>query len=120
MPGTVLIVEDDEDLLYLYQAALSPLGVDIDLVRSAGELLAKLNADGYAPDLVLCDIEMPDAQNFRAIDFMRREVRFADTKIIVITANDTYRERLENVVDSFFLKPVSIGEVIAAAESWLN
>jgi CheY-like chemotaxis protein len=119
MPGFVLIVEDDEDLLFLYKSALGSLAPNIDFARTAGELLRKLNQPDYVPDLVILDIEMPDAQNFRAIEIMRREPRFAETKIIVITANDAYRERLAGVVDAFLLKPLAITEVIKMAGAWL-
>lgn len=119
MPGFVLIVEDDEDLLFLYKSALGGLAPNVDFARSAGELMSKLHQPDYVPDLVILDIEMPDAQNFRAIDFMKREPRFAETKIIVITANDTYRDRLEGTVDSFLLKPLAITDVIRLAGAWL-
>ena len=113
---TVLVVEDDFDLLFLYHTVLSQKGYDVVEARNIAQAMELLEAPDFIPHLVFIDMGMPDAPGTRAITYMRSEPRFDNTRIVVVTANEQYRERIdEKDISHFLVKPVSIAELIAVA-----
>ncbi len=109
--ATVLIAEDDNDLQALYGVVLNQRGHTIITARSAAQVMKLLEED-LVPDIVFLDIGMPDAPGTRVIEHMRSEPRYDNTKIIVITAQDQYRDRIEPGDVSYFLvKPVAIAHI---------
>ncbi|MCC7449947.1 MAG: response regulator [Anaerolineae bacterium] len=113
---TVLVVEDDIDLLFLYHTVLSQKGYDVVEARNSTQAMELLEAPDFIPHLVFIDMGMPDAPGTRPINYMRSEPRFDNTRIVVVTANEQYRERInENDISHFLVKPVSIAELIAVA-----
>ncbi|GAB4546454.1 MAG: hypothetical protein OHK0023_06100 [Anaerolineae bacterium] len=112
---TVLLAEDDKDLLMLYRAAMTHQGLTVIEVSDGASLLEKLQQSDFTFDLAIFDIEMPELPSLRAIEYIRSEPRLAEKPIIVVTANDRYQERLKGKVDYFFVKPIAIGEVMRLA-----
>src|ERR1700682_5022445 len=91
---TVLVVEDDDDLLFLYQTAPTQKGYDVVEAHNSTQALELLDAPDFIPALVFMDMGMPDAPGTRVINYMRNDSRFDDTRIVVITANEQYRARV--------------------------
>jgi CheY-like chemotaxis protein len=108
MSPVILIVEDDPDLLFLYRTALGDLEHEIVEARNSEELRALLAQPNFVPALAVLDIEMTDSTNLRAIDTMRTQPQFAQTRIVIVTANENYRDRLDGQVDYYLVKPVGI------------
>jgi DNA-binding response OmpR family regulator len=114
---TVLIVEDDQDLLFLYHTALTQKGYNVVEARNSAQVMDLLQAPDFIPELVFLDIGMPDAPGTRAIDYMRSESRFNNTKIVVVTANEQYRTRvMEKGATMFLIKPITIAALVAVAD----
>ena len=59
MAGSVLLVEDNEDVAQSTMAILQASGLDVTHLWSADAALAALQASAALPDIVLSDIEMP-------------------------------------------------------------
>ena len=107
----ILIVEDDPDLRFLYQAALSQDGFDIIEAPNATVAKAELEAGTY--DLMLLDLNMPDAHGTEVIDFARQFETHDRMAIVVITANDHWLGDVYNRgIEHILVKPVSMGEVL--------
>ena len=114
---TVLVVEDDTDLLYLYRTALSQKGYEVVEAHNSAQAIELLDTPDFIPALVFMDMGMPDAPGTRAINFMRGEPRFDNTHIVVVTANDQYRSRVADKGISYFLvKPVTISQLVDVAD----
>ncbi len=114
---TVLVVEDDNDLLFLYHTALSQKGYDVIEARSSAQAMELLQAPDFLPKVVFIDMGMPDAPGTKAINYMRSEPRFDDTRIVVVTANDQYRSRVaDKNISHFLVKPVTIAQLITIAD----
>src|SRR5262249_26016622 len=118
---TVLVVEDDADLSFLYLTTLGQRGYEVVEAKSYTQAMELLRPDDYVPDLVILDIGMPDAPGTRVIEYMHSEPRFEATRVIVITANDHYRERVENLgVNYFLVKPISIAQLVEVTDELLG
>ncbi len=114
---TVLVVEDDNDLLFLYHTALSQKGYNVIEARSNAQAMALLAAPDFIPSLVFLDIGMPDAPGTRIIRYMRSEPRFNQSRIVVVTANEQYQNRVsEEDISYFLVKPVTISQLVDIAD----
>lgn len=104
-----IIIVDDEKMIRLgIKMAIDweKLGIDDVLLASgAGEALELV--EKLKPQLMICDINMPEMNGLELIERIR--VFVPDMKIIVLTGYDSFefvRESLRLHADDFFLKPV--------------
>lgn len=110
----VLVVEDDKDLVYIYRTALAQAGHQVEMARNAQEALAVLQQ--ATPDLVFLDMNMPDENGTRVIEYIHSNGRLRQTQIVVITADDQWRKRIKTgKIARFLVKPVRIADLISLA-----
>ncbi len=81
MNARILLIEDDPDALLAIEILLSHLGYRVETARNGREGLKKFRAN--APDLVLTDIIMPEAEGIETIIAMR-QLR-PDAKIVAMS-----------------------------------
>jgi signal transduction histidine kinase/CheY-like chemotaxis protein len=87
VPGMrVLAVDDDKAALDAIDAALTPAGYVID--RASDGRTALERAHALPPDLMICDLLMPDLDGFGVVHQMKANPRTADVPIIILTAHD--------------------------------
>jgi CheY-like chemotaxis protein len=79
-------VDDDVDARLITQQILEPLGARV-LVASDGPEALRL-VDRVIPDVILCDLLMPDMDGFEVARRLRRDPRTARLPIIAVTALD--------------------------------
>ena len=85
--GTVLIVEDDRDLLTTLKDMLEELGYRAICASNGREALARLEEE--TPSLLLVDLFMPVMGGIEFLHAIRAEARFrAIPKVIMTAAND--------------------------------
>ena len=110
----ILVVEDDPDLLFLYQTALTQGGYDP--VTAANATTAMAEIDQAAFDLILLDLNMPDHHGSVVIDYVRSGKGHKETHIVIITANDHWiNEAVSRDVQDILIKPVAMIDIIALA-----
>ncbi|MBN1681119.1 MAG: response regulator [Anaerolineae bacterium] len=115
----ILVVEDDDDLRYLYDMMLSRQGYEVDIVESASQAIATLTNQLY--DLILLDLNMPGAPGTRLIEFTRDDIRLKNIPIVVISANDRWQKRvLDMGVKHFVVKPVTMQRLIEVTDHILS
>ena len=61
----ILVVEDEENLRYMYERELTKEGYDVTLAGDGKEALTKI--DKKLPDLVVLDIRMPNMDGLEAL-----------------------------------------------------
>lgn len=99
MIGNVLLVEYNANQRTIYEEALRKEGYNVVSVSSAKEAL--LNAEVWAPDIIVLDILLPDMDGIQLINrlFNKRH------KIVVHTAYETFEHNLIMCgVDAYILK----------------
>ncbi|HET6921601.1 MAG TPA: response regulator [Anaeromyxobacteraceae bacterium] len=110
-PRTVLIVEDDPDLLALEEAVLAEAGYRVASAADGVEALERVERE--MPGLILLDMRMPrmDGWNF-AREF---RARHGDAcPIAVITAAENARLRAQEIQAHAWLeKPFDLEDVLA-------
>jgi CheY-like chemotaxis protein len=93
----ILILDDEQDLLEIYQEILArlPSQPDIKTARSGHEAMSMLEMEPF--DLLLVDINMPQMDGFQVLAIVRR--RFPSLRTVMITAasDEDYRARAYSI-----------------------
>lgn len=84
MRETVLIIEDNEQNMYLMTFLLERNGFSVAQAPSAGEGIAKAMA--VKPDAILLDIQLPDMDGYAVARRLRAFPDMAVTPIIAVTS----------------------------------
>jgi len=106
----VLIVDDERNIRLTLKGALEAVGLEVDAVFQGEEALQKLAEKFY--DLMILDLRLPGMDGLAVLRHVMD--RFADTKVIIITAYGTVEAVVEamklGAVD-FLQKPFEPQEV---------
>jgi CheY-like chemotaxis protein len=110
-PDSILIVDDVEPILYVFERYLQKEGYRILTAMDGIEGLAKWEAS--RPDLVISDIRMPGMDGFALADAIR--ARHPAQKIILMSGFTNDIETLEKQKSygyPFFTKPVDLNATL--------
>ena len=92
MPKRVLLIDDEDDIRAIVQAALEELAGWQTLGASSGAEGLQL-AQGSSIDAILLDISMPDMDGFEIYDRLRRDPATEAIPVIVLTSKVLARDR---------------------------
>lgn len=85
--ATILIVDDEPDMLLLLRMALESAGHRVLDARDGAAALQTL--DEAIPDIVITDLRMPVMDGHELIERLRADPRTAAVPVVVVTANPT-------------------------------
>lgn len=92
MAKTILIIEDERELLNILYDDLSSRGYNVELARNGQEGLDKLQ--DIEPDLVICDRAMPVMSGYQLLERMRGAYpQYNNMPFIFLTALADPRDR---------------------------
>jgi two-component system, cell cycle response regulator DivK len=109
----ILVVEDNEMNMKLFRDVLVATGFRALEATTGGEAVDV--AVEHAPDLVLMDIQLPDADGVDVLRRLRTDDRTADIPVLAVTAQAMRGDRerfLAAGFDGYLSKPVNVGELI--------
>ena len=121
----LLVVEDEEDLAEAVRLGLVRAGHAVDLATDAAQAYDRLAVNAY--DLMLLDINLPDADGFAVCRAVRRgEVPVesgADLRVLMLTARGALHDRvsgLDEGADDYLVKPFALAELMARVRALLR
>ena len=117
----VAVVDDDPDILELVSVHLKRTGMKVREFADAESFYRSLS--GEAPDLVLLDLMLPDADGMELCKFLRRHSRLSSVPVIMLTARADEVDRvlgLEIGADDYITKPFSPKELVARVKAVLR
>jgi CheY-like chemotaxis protein len=110
-----LILEDERDVLLLFQEAMSIGGFETLIADNAGQAIRLLETN--TPDIALIDLNMPGRPGTDVLEYINQTPRLAQLKRIVVTANTLAESLVERLgADLFLVKPVSVRELMTLAQ----
>lgn len=118
--GSVLIVDDDEQIRSLIVRLLRPMGHLLEEAGSAEEAHEKLEAS--PPDLVLLDMQLPGRSGHELLSEIRADPRTRLIPVVMITGAATQERKLKAIeagVTDFLAKPFSPEELSARVRALL-
>jgi len=121
MPGHLLVVDDEEDIIELVSYNLRRQGYEISTARSGEEALETLRH--LEPDLVILDLLMPGMGGLDVCRVLRARPQTADLPIVMLTARGEEADvvkGLEAGADDYVTKPFSAPVLQARIEAVLR
>jgi len=118
MSSTILIVEDEIELVRVLRDYLERAGFRVQTASSGTEAVSHFRQ--AAPDLVLLDLNLPGLDG---LDVARQMRRSSEVPIIMVTARVEETDRLiglELGADDYITKPFSPREVVARVRAVLR
>ncbi|MFP3869423.1 MAG: response regulator [Syntrophobacteria bacterium] len=119
--STVLVVEDDRDILKLVTYNLETAGFATLVAEDGYEALVL--ARRHLPDLVILDLMLPHLDGFEVCKELKRAVATRDIPILMLTARGEEVDRivgLELEADDYVVKPFSPRELILRVRAILR
>ena len=119
--ATVLVVDDEPDLVELLQYALETEGFRV--LTAADGVAALQIAEAEKPDLVVVDIMMPRMDGIALTEQIRERAALRLTPILMLTARTEERDEilgLEAGADDYLPKPVSPRRLVSRVKALLR
>ena len=116
---TLLLVDDDHDLLEMLCSIFRRAGYNELLTASSGTKALAIWRDRH-PDMVVLDVMMPDMDGFSVLKEIRRTSR---VPVLMLTARGEAEDRvegLENGADDYLAKPFLPKELLLRVGAILN
>lgn len=105
MSNSILIIEDEPDVLKLLNRILAPHGYEI--VEALGGAAALATLHETSPAIILLDLAMPGINGLELLDAIQEMPHLANSKILVLTArNQMANDARKYNVEAIFIKPI--------------
>ena len=121
MRETILVVDDEADVLDLVRYHLNRAGFDVDVASSGTAAL--LAARQRRPDAIVLDIMLPQMSGTEVFRKLKLEIDTAQIPVLMLTAKGLLSERiagLELGVDDYITKPFSPRELVLRVQNLLR
>ncbi len=115
--ATVLVVDDEDHILKLYEKELSDEGYKVR-TTSAGEQALRI-AEKESPNLVILDIKLQNQNGLEILGGLRKLNR--DTPIILNSAYSTYKSDFQSwLADAYLVKSSNLDELKKKIKELVN
>jgi DNA-binding response OmpR family regulator len=117
----IYIAEDDADIRTILTQSLLEAGHEVHSGDDGRAALGAILDD--PPDLVVLDIMMPELDGFGLLEALDESGSRPDTKVLILSARNTERERVEGFergADLYLTKPLDHEEFVAAVTALLE
>jgi two-component system CheB/CheR fusion protein len=117
----VLVVEDNRDSAETLRALLEMCGYTVTVAHTATQGLQA--AKDIHPDVVICDIGLPDTDGFHLAEALHSDPDTAPAHLIAVTAygkEEDKRRSAEAGFELHLVKPVAPGTILLALEDIKN
>ena len=100
-----LIVEDDEDLSFIFAEALRAAGFQSEIVRDGQLALDRLAQ--MQPAVVVLDLHLPNVAGTDILKYIRSADHLKSVRVVVTTADARLAEQTDRQADFVLIKPIS-------------
>jgi two-component system, OmpR family, response regulator len=119
MSPTLLLVDDEDNLRSMLEAALRHTGFEVHPVANGRDALEA--AARIRPDLIVLDVMLPDLDGFEVCRRLRSDgVRMP---VVFLTAKDGTEDKVRGLTlggDDYLVKPFSLEELVARINAVLR
>ncbi|MDW7671329.1 MAG: response regulator transcription factor [Bacillota bacterium] len=120
-PKTILVVDDEENILELLKFNLGKAGFRVITSDTGADTLMLLENDPV--DLLVLDLMLPDVDGIEICKRIRNSEKFSGLPIIMLTAKSEEIDRilgLELGADDYITKPFSVKELVVRVKTLLR
>ncbi len=119
--ATVLVVDDEEDLLSLLEYNLEQEGYNVLLARDGVEAIEQTRE--HEPDLIILDIMMPKMDGIEVCKRLRKDAHLRTIPIMMLTARTEEEDQVQGLdvgADIYLGKPVSVSVIVSQTKALLR
>jgi len=116
----VLVVDDSLSVRKVVERALVGRRIEVVCAATGSEALERIERD--EPDVVVCDVVMPDKDGYEICDFVKRHPRLGRTPVLLMSGivNDDVRARAARVQSADVLsKPFAADDLLRRLDTLL-
>lgn len=117
----ILIIEDEDSILEELLDWLQYEGYEV--IGAVNGRLGLAAAEEHLPDLIICDIRMPEMDGYTVLLEVRANPRLSQIPFIFLTASATresFRKGMDLGADDYLTKPFTHSEIMNAVHSRLE
>lgn len=117
----ILLIDDDPNLILLVKDYLEFRGYQVITAENGRE--AQTILEQYMPDLVICDVMMPEMDGYTFAEQMRLDARCSWIPMIFLSAKGQSQDRIRGLrsgADVYMIKPFEPEELVAQVEACLS
>ena len=117
----ILVVDDDPNLILLVKDYLEFHGYRVTSACNGLEALAVLDRD--VPDMIVCDVMMPEMDGYSLVKSVRQDPRTSWVPVLFLSAKGQSQDRVKGLTtgaDVYMVKPFEPEELVAQVESSLK
>jgi len=116
----VLVVDDSLSVRKVVERALVGRQIEVVCAATGSEALERIERE--APDVVVCDVVMPDRDGYEICEYIKRHPRLGQTPVLLMSGivNDEVRERAARVQSADVLsKPFAADDLLRKLDALL-
>jgi len=113
----VLVIDDSNTIRRSAEIFLKQGGYQVLLAEDGFDALSKVN--DHEPDLIFCDILMPRLDGYQTCAIIKRNVKFANTPVIMLSSKDGLFDKARGRVvgsEDYLTKPFTKDQLLQAVE----
>ncbi len=117
MPRTVMVVDDDADIVDMTRLILEGGGYRVVPATSGPEALQKI--EEAHPDLILLDINMPEMDGFQVLRLLKVDARTSTIPVALFSIKMEIRDHLHGLQEGaydYITKPFSCEELLGRVQ----
>ncbi len=114
MTRKILAVDDEPEILNLFNTFLDFKGYQVRTATNANDCLKQITAD--PPELILLDVNMPGIDGLQLLEMIKTDPNSKYTPVIMISARrdeNTIRRAVALGCDNFIVKPFKLQDLAA-------
>jgi two-component system, OmpR family, alkaline phosphatase synthesis response regulator PhoP len=118
MMPTILIADDEPHVVELVRLTLEDQRINV--VDALDGETALVQAEALLPELIFLDVQLPDVSGFEVCARLRKDSRFAATKIVMLTASTQEADVARSLgagANHYLTKPFSPVRLLSLVES---
>ena len=121
MPQTILVVEDEPNIVESLSFLMKKAGFIVRVARDGNTAIRTIESE--APDLVLLDIMMPRRDGYEVCRTIRANPDWDHVRIIMLSAKGRDLDRRKGLdlgADDYITKPFSTREIVERVQEILG
>lgn len=110
-----MVIDDSNTIRRSAEIFLKQLGCTVILAEDGFDALAKIS--DYQPNIIFCDILMPRLDGYQTCALIKKNARFADTPVVMLSSKDGLFDRARGRMvgsDEYLTKPFTREALIKA------
>jgi CheY-like chemotaxis protein len=109
---TVLVVDDEPDVVFFLQTALEDAGFNVVTASNGNEALERVTE--HTPDFISCDLVMPKKSGVKFLYELRRNKKWSRIPVVIVTAH------ARDELGSKDLREILDGKTISGPHTYLE